>query len=181
MLDKYLTRYFVYLIFNFDFGLPICAYFAGKKLIIIQIGIIKSQRQAHLCYIYLNSDNLWSHVIPWRFFTLSRDQWRSKIGRSDWTKLIREFIFYPKFERQYLGFLWLDSCDSELVEKPLSRSICVPIFRWIGQIVAEILHSKDWIYYSLLNAHDFYIWLPFFMQTISEDTHRLAHGLSLLL
>jgi len=49
--------------------------------------------------------------------------WRSKIGWSDWPKLIREVVFYPNFGRQYLGFLWLVLCDSGLVWKPLIWTI----------------------------------------------------------
>jgi len=175
LLDKYLTRYFVYPNLQFRFWVTYMQIFFWKKKY-LSIGIIKSLIHVMFILIVIILKNEKSG-----HRCLGAVMWHSKIGWSDWPKLIREFIFYPNFGGQYLGFLWLDLCDSGLVGKPLSRTICVPIFRRISQIVAEILRPKDGVYYSLLYVHVFYIWLPLFMQTSSEGTHRLAHGLPLLL
>ena len=179
------------LIFNFDFGLPICRSFFGKKY--LSIGIIKSL--IHVMFIFKSSDcDHLKDVILWssdyfdgRVWTacpgLAKLKiaigWRSKIGWSDWSKLIREFIFYLNFGRQYLGFLWLVSRDSGLVGKPLSQTICVPIFRWIGWIVVKILHSKDWIYYSLHYGMIIYMDCFFLCKQVAKVPTRPTHGLHL--
>ena len=79
--------------------------------------------------------------------------WRSKIGWSDWPKLFWEFIFYPNFGGQYLHFLWLDSCDSGLVWKPLIWTIGTKKSIRFGLLAGEILHFKDWVYYCLIYYH----------------------------
>jgi len=48
-------------------------------MFILIVIILKNEKSEHRC--------------------LSTVMWRSKIGRSDWAKLIREFIFYLNFGR----------------------------------------------------------------------------------